>query len=230
MVLSHQFSSAAPGKICVSNRYIIKTPFCSSICMHILYIHLSATCICFYLPHPQLPFLWSHFYFAPISFSDSAILLSPILLHPFLSITFHSFPFYCLSVLLSLAFPFHSLCFLYHFHLALSLSILFLYLIDIHKYKSTNIITIKKNSQTIKFFFKKTKQLKQMLESPKLEFIMEGHNGLSARIVQEAGKSLTLFILTPSKFLNINNSLTTGYLHSSPRFETELAGGEAFHF
>ncbi|CAE1307658.1 pepM [Acanthosepion pharaonis] len=33
----------------------------------------------------------------------------------------------------------------------------------------------------------KTKQLKQMLESPKLEFIMEGHNGLSARIVQEAG-------------------------------------------
>lgn len=80
----------------------------------------------------------------------------------------------------------------------------FLYLIDIHKYKSTNIITIKK---FLEFFFKKTKQLKQMLESPKLEFIMEGHNGLSARIVQEAGKSLTLFILTPSKLLNINNSL-----------------------
>lgn len=27
-----------------------------------------------------------------------------------------------------------------------------------------------------------------MLESPELEFIMEAHNGLSAKIVQEAGK------------------------------------------
>ncbi|CAI9734832.1 phosphoenolpyruvate phosphomutase [Octopus vulgaris] len=34
---------------------------------------------------------------------------------------------------------------------------------------------------------KKTTQLKQMLLSKELEFIMEGHNGLSARIVQETG-------------------------------------------
>ncbi|XP_076107899.1 phosphoenolpyruvate phosphomutase [Mytilus galloprovincialis] len=34
---------------------------------------------------------------------------------------------------------------------------------------------------------KKTTQLKQMLNSKDLEFIMEAHNGLSARIVQEAG-------------------------------------------
>lgn len=66
----------------------------------------------------------------------------------------------------------------------------FICLVNIHKYKSTNIITIKKFLKQF-FFLKKTKQLKQMLESPKLEFIMEGHNGLSARIVQEAGKSLT---------------------------------------
>ena len=33
----------------------------------------------------------------------------------------------------------------------------------------------------------KTKQLKNMLTSPKLEFIMEAHSGLSARIVQETG-------------------------------------------
>ena len=29
-----------------------------------------------------------------------------------------------------------------------------------------------------------------MLESPELEFIMEAHNGLSAKIVQEAGECL----------------------------------------
>src|SRR5215211_5709226 len=34
---------------------------------------------------------------------------------------------------------------------------------------------------------KKTIQLKQMLQSDQLEFIMEAHNGLSARIVEEAG-------------------------------------------
>lgn len=33
----------------------------------------------------------------------------------------------------------------------------------------------------------KTTQLKQMLQSDQLEFIMEAHNGLSARIVEEAG-------------------------------------------
>lgn len=34
---------------------------------------------------------------------------------------------------------------------------------------------------------KKTTKLKQMLQSDQLEFIMEAHNGLSARIVEEAG-------------------------------------------
>jgi phosphoenolpyruvate phosphomutase len=34
---------------------------------------------------------------------------------------------------------------------------------------------------------KKTTQLKEMLQSDRLEFIMEAHNGLSARIVEEAG-------------------------------------------
>jgi len=34
---------------------------------------------------------------------------------------------------------------------------------------------------------KKTSQLKEMLNSNKLEYIMEAHNGLSAKIVQEAG-------------------------------------------
>lgn len=34
---------------------------------------------------------------------------------------------------------------------------------------------------------RKTTQLKEMLNSPKLEYIMEAHNGLSAKIVEEAG-------------------------------------------
>ena len=34
---------------------------------------------------------------------------------------------------------------------------------------------------------KKTTQLKNMITSKKLEFIMEAHNGLSAKIVEEAG-------------------------------------------
>ena len=33
---------------------------------------------------------------------------------------------------------------------------------------------------------KKTTQLKQLLQSERLEFIMEAHNGLSAKIVEEA--------------------------------------------
>jgi hypothetical protein len=35
----------------------------------------------------------------------------------------------------------------------------------------------------------KTSQLKQMINSPDLEFIMEAHSGLSARIVEESGKT-----------------------------------------
>jgi phosphoenolpyruvate phosphomutase len=34
---------------------------------------------------------------------------------------------------------------------------------------------------------RKTTQLKQMLQSPQLEFLMEAHDGLSAKIVEEAG-------------------------------------------
>jgi phosphoenolpyruvate phosphomutase len=34
---------------------------------------------------------------------------------------------------------------------------------------------------------KKTTQLKRLLTSPELAFLMEAHSGLSARIVQEAG-------------------------------------------
>lgn len=34
---------------------------------------------------------------------------------------------------------------------------------------------------------KKTKLLKQMITSSKLDFIMEAHNGISAKIVEEAG-------------------------------------------
>jgi phosphoenolpyruvate phosphomutase len=34
---------------------------------------------------------------------------------------------------------------------------------------------------------RKTTQLKQLLTSPELAFLMEAHSGLSARIVQEAG-------------------------------------------
>src|SRR6202049_281510 len=35
--------------------------------------------------------------------------------------------------------------------------------------------------------FSRARKLRQMLESPQLEFLMEAHNGLSARIVREAG-------------------------------------------
>ena len=34
---------------------------------------------------------------------------------------------------------------------------------------------------------KKTSQFREMLRSSRLEFLMEAHNGLSARIVEEAG-------------------------------------------
>src|SRR3954471_6294999 len=34
---------------------------------------------------------------------------------------------------------------------------------------------------------RKTTQFREMLRSPQLEFLMEAHNGLSARIVEEAG-------------------------------------------
>ena len=42
-------------------------------------------------------------------------------------------------------------------------------------------------SKPLNFVLQKTTKLKQMLNSPDLEFIMEAHNGMCARIVQEAG-------------------------------------------
>jgi len=39
---------------------------------------------------------------------------------------------------------------------------------------------------------KKTTQLKHLLSSPQLAFLMEAHSGLSARIVQEAGTCLNI--------------------------------------
>jgi len=39
---------------------------------------------------------------------------------------------------------------------------------------------------------KKTTQLKHLLSSPQLAFLMEAHSGLSARIVQEAGTCLNM--------------------------------------
>ncbi|KAL5015689.1 hypothetical protein ScPMuIL_005278 [Solemya velum] len=44
-----------------------------------------------------------------------------------------------------------------------------------------------RQSSTLPSHTKKTTKLKTMLNSPELEFIMEAHNGLSSRIVQEAG-------------------------------------------
>lgn len=46
------------------------------------------------------------------------------------------------------------------------------------------------------WFFQKTTQLKNMLNSKELEFIMEAHNGLSARIVEEAGNIFYLPLWT----------------------------------
>jgi len=42
--------------------------------------------------------------------------------------------------------------------------------------------------------FKKTTQLKNMLNSEKIEFIMEAHSGISARIVEEAGTNSINFL------------------------------------
>ena len=47
-------------------------------------------------------------------------------------------------------------------------------------------VEIRLNNDSITLLQRTTK-LKQMLNSPDLEFIMEAHNGLCARIVQEAG-------------------------------------------
>ena len=41
-------------------------------------------------------------------------------------------------------------------------------------------------------------QLKQMLLSPKLEFIMEAHSALSAKIVEETGFKVSQFIYLSS--------------------------------
>ncbi len=41
---------------------------------------------------------------------------------------------------------------------------------------------------------RKTTQLKELITSKKLDFIMEAHNGLSAAIVQEAGFKGEIFL------------------------------------
>ena len=65
-----------------------------------------------------------------------------------------------------------------------------------------------------------------MIQSPNVEFIMEAHNGLSAKIVQEAGKYLTFFVnqeVTHVKyFLNILNSTLSIWLS----FLGELRGSK----
>lgn len=53
--------------------------------------------------------------------------------------------------------------------------------------KTTEKLVARLSSSTSASIPKKTTQLRKMLESPELEFIMEAHNGLSAKIVQEAG-------------------------------------------
>lgn len=54
---------------------------------------------------------------------------------------------------------------------------------------------------------KKTTQLKNMLNSPQLEFILEAHNGMSAKIVQEAGfKGIWGSGLTISSALGVRDS------------------------
>lgn len=54
---------------------------------------------------------------------------------------------------------------------------------------------------------RKTTQLKNMLRSPQLEFILEAHNGMSAKIVQEAGfKGIWGSGLTISAALGVRDS------------------------
>ena len=53
----------------------------------------------------------------------------------------------------------------------------------------------------------KTEQFRQMLLSPRLEFIMEAHNGLSAKIVEETGfKGIWASGLTISSALGVRDS------------------------
>lgn len=49
---------------------------------------------------------------------------------------------------------------------------------------------------------RKTTQLKELLHSPNLNFIMEAHNGLSAAIVEEAGfKGIFFFSIKEKKLI-----------------------------
>ena len=54
---------------------------------------------------------------------------------------------------------------------------------------------------------KKTTQLKNLINSKKLEFIMEAHNGMSAKIVEEAGfKGIWASGLTISAALGVRDN------------------------
>jgi hypothetical protein len=55
-------------------------------------------------------------------------------------------------------------------------------MITVHKFMLTRAVSTSNK--------KKTTQLKHLLSSPQLAFLMEAHSGLSARIVQEAGTCL----------------------------------------
>ena len=58
---------------------------------------------------------------------------------------------------------------------------------------------------------KKTRQFRAMLKSPALEFLMEAHNGLSARIVEEAGfKGIWASGLSISAAMGVRVTAKTG--------------------
>lgn len=50
---------------------------------------------------------------------------------------------------------------------------------------------------------RKTTQLKEMLKSSEIEFIMEAHSGLSAKIVEETGIQITYIKITIDWLRNI---------------------------
>lgn len=55
--------------------------------------------------------------------------------------------------------------------------------------------------------------LKEMLESKNLEFIMEAHNGLSAKIVQEAGKYDTVLNRPPKMRPRMHHHISRPHSH-----------------
>lgn len=54
-------------------------------------------------------------------------------------------------------------------------------------HEMTNAHTLKKIEKRRGFYMRKTTRLKQLIQSSTLDFLMEAHNGLSAKIAEEAG-------------------------------------------